>query len=253
MKQTTFIYCLCEPGTKVIRYFGKSDKPVKRFSGHLSRARKGATGHRANLIRKLMKGGRLPDMHILCEVPSDDWERFERAFITLGRQYGFNLTNVMDGGQGPSPETCIKLSVAGFGRKHTEEEKLKISASNKGKKRTPEQVLTMRTRLTGRKLSAEDRAKRKGLQAGEKNPNFGKPAHPNVLSKLREKRPGAGSKFFGVSWCRATKKWKVQLSLGDSRLYLGCFSDELVAARTYDEAAKQYNIPSLKLNFPNGQ
>lgn len=75
-----------------------------------------------------------------------------------------------------SPETCVLLSKARTGFKHTEETKriigehsrarvrrpettAKIVAANTGKKRTPEQIERVRIAITGRKLSPEHIAK----------------------------------------------------------------------------------------------
>lgn len=96
---TTFIYCLCEPGTKEIRYFGKADNPRHRYRRHLCIAKSNLNNYHTNSwISELQKSGKSPEMHVLCEVPLKEFARLERAFIALGRKYGMALTNVSAGG-----------------------------------------------------------------------------------------------------------------------------------------------------------
>lgn len=260
MRGITFIYCLCEPGTKVIRYIGKTDGRLKdRLRRHLLNY--GERDYRANWIEGLKRCGQTPDIHLLCTVPREDFVRFERAFIAVGRKHGLQLTNLTDGGEGPSgnvpsAETRAKLSAVWKGRKHSVETRLKMSAASKGRSKSPEQCAKMSLANKGKTVPLETRQKISDSLRGEKNHNFKKPLHPKVLAGVRKKRAGAGSKFFGVSWCKAAKKWKVQLSAGNGysrlRFYLGCFSSELDAARVYDAGVKQHNI-SAELNFPDGR
>jgi hypothetical protein len=52
-------------------------------------------------------------------------------------------------------------------------------------------------------------------------------------------KPQMGSSSFkGISWHKLTHKWRAQIQFNASRHHLGCFTDELDAARAYDTAAR---------------
>jgi hypothetical protein len=57
------------------------------------------------------------------------------------------------------------------------------------------------------------------------------------------------SQFWGVSWSRASRKWRAQLNVrGHVRKHLGYFEDEEAAAQAYDEAAIEWGLLD-QLNF----
>ena len=50
-------------------------------------------------------------------------------------------------------------------------------------------------------------------------------------------RTGGLSVYKGVHWHKGVRKWVAQIKCYDKRIYLGCFSSELDAAKAYDAAA----------------
>lgn len=196
--ETTFIYALTEPGTKIVRYFGKANDPHERCFEHIRYAKQGKKWYTSRWIRKLFELGKRPDVHILCEVPRNDWARFEIAFITLGRQCGFDLTNGTDGGDcGPltkgkplSPEHRAKVSAALKGREISLECRAKLRAARVGKPLSQEHREKLRLAKLGRKFPLETRLKMSEARLGEKNYWFGKKLSPEHRAKMSAAKKG---------------------------------------------------------------
>ena len=72
---------------------------------------------------------------------------------------------------------------------------------------------------------------------------------------LHNQRPQKNktSKFKGVSWHKKAKKWKAQIKKGGRYMYLGCFDNEIEAAKTYDRKAKELFGKFALLNFGREQ
>jgi hypothetical protein len=60
-----------------------------------------------------------------------------------------------------------------------------------------------------------------------------------------KKRKGCSSKYKGVSWDKVKKNWMVYAN----GIYIGRFSNELQAAKTYDLKAKELFGEFAKVNF----
>jgi hypothetical protein len=69
---------------------------------------------------------------------------------------------------------------------------------------------------------------------------------------VRNTRKVAGtvSRFRGVYWHRAGRKWAVQIHVDDYPVYLGMFASEEDAARAYDKAAREKFGEFARPNFP---
>lgn len=180
MTKTVFIYALCEPGTRTVRYIGKATNPKQRLYAHISRAHTGGT-HKNCWLNSL--NGIIPNLVILKEIPASEWQEWERRYIAGARALGMNLANFTDGGEGtsgwnPSLEHRAKLSVAltgeknpFFGKKHSPESLAKMSASHAGVKLCPEHRAKIGAALAGKKqkpFSAEHRAKLSASKLGVK-------------------------------------------------------------------------------------
>lgn len=130
--ETTNIYVLIDPRTNEVRYVGKANRVDERYKAHLNRARKHQI-HKKNWIEALRKDGLKPIIKVIDVVPIDEWRYWERFWISQMRQWGFNLVNHTDGGDGTTNgnETSFKKGhKVWLGKKHSEETKKKIGENN---------------------------------------------------------------------------------------------------------------------------
>lgn len=184
---TVFIYALNDPFTGMTRYVGKAKDPVYRLRQHLETAQKEKT-HKARWISLLLSEGLKPNLEILDEVPVSEWPQWEVAYIQFFREAGFDLVNGTSGGEG------VEM---------TSETRAKMSASSLGKPK-----------------STEARANMCLAQAGENNPNFGKPAHnrgkhPSAETKAKQSIALTGRKH------SEDHKAKISASLNEEPPFLG--------------------------------
>ncbi|MGD0077702.1 MAG: AP2 domain-containing protein, partial [Sedimentisphaerales bacterium] len=66
----------------------------------------------------------------------------------------------------------------------------------------------------------------------------------------KRKRKNASSQYIGVSYDKNYKQWVAQISYDGKLHWLGRFTNEIDAARAYDEASKKYHLEFKRLNFP---
>lgn len=59
------------------------------------------------------------------------------------------------------------------------------------------------------------------------------------------------SRYKGVYWRKNRKKWAAAIVANKERHHLGCFKNEVEAAKAYDEAAKKLHREFAALNFTN--
>ena len=60
------------------------------------------------------------------------------------------------------------------------------------------------------------------------------------------------SRFKGVSWDKRRERWLANITLDGKMRRLGSFRDEIAAAQTYDEAARELFGEFARVNFPDG-
>lgn len=127
------------------------------------------------------------------------------------KEYGYNIDNggncvgKMSGetkkkiseslkGRRISEEAKKKLSIAHKGKKLPEEHRQKLSVSHVGHKRTKEAVEKTAAAHRGKVLSEETKRRisesNKGVQAGVKNPNYGRPRSEETKRKISESNKG---------------------------------------------------------------
>lgn len=177
MEPTVFIYGLCDPETKSVRYIGKARQPHERFVNHIGEAKRGSHLPVHCWIRSLVERGLTPELRVLEECPESVWQSLEREWIANIRLYkGRELLNVADGGEGNTFSTSEERSVASKkwweanpdARQHlsfvmkqkweSDREKnvarLRATAhvANRGRRHTPEALAKMSAAAKGRKI-----------------------------------------------------------------------------------------------------
>lgn len=63
-----------------------------------------------------------------------------------------------------------------------------------------------------------------------------------------KKRTGCTSQFKGICWRQDTRKWRARIQFNDKRHNLGCFDNELKAAKAYNKAASRLFGEFARLN-----
>jgi len=99
-KDSINIYILIDPITNKIRYVGKTNNIHKRFHKHISGSKRTTKSHKNAWINGLLKKQLKPIMEVIDVVSNDEWEFWEKYWISQIKTWGFDLTNEMDGGEG---------------------------------------------------------------------------------------------------------------------------------------------------------
>lgn len=151
VEKYVFIYCLSDPITKEIRYVGKACSPKKRFNRHLHDLE---INHKASWIKSLKRNNLIPDLDVIDTVPENEWKFWEQYWISQMKSWGFNLTNMTNGGDGgnTNKESIEKGRAKRLGK----------PAWNRGLKGIYDEnvIQNLRNLNTGKKQSEETKRKR---------------------------------------------------------------------------------------------
>lgn len=186
----TIIYYL-HRGNKIPFYVGKTiNLPKKREKEHQKR---------------------LNDTSIILEIIDevDDWRYWEKHYILLFNNLGYNLINGNSGGGGP--ENVDNLT------------KQKISQANKGTIHPIEGRLKTSSKLKGRKLSQEQIEKIRNAKLGKPNSKKGKPDGP---------KPGVSK----------SHKGRISPNKGNSIIQYDLKENIIQEWDNMQQAAKHFNI-----------
>ena len=74
---------------------------------------------------------------------------------------------------------------------------------------------------------------------------------PQENQQNRRKQRGSSSIYKGVTYCKATGRWRARVDRGKERYYLGQFDTEVEAARAYDCKAVELFGEFARPNFPD--
>lgn len=161
----SIIYLLSDPRTHAVRYVGQTSKGAgTRLRQHINEADSRKT-HVACWIRSLRAEGHCPLVHVVEYGITDAnlLDALEKAWITYGREYGWDLTNNAVGGRvnrgfRATEETRRKLSEAHRGKKPTEETRQKMIQARQGRSvHTPESREAIGAAHKGKIVSEETR------------------------------------------------------------------------------------------------
>lgn len=67
----------------------------------------------------------------------------------------------------------------------------------------------------------------------------------------KKRKDGKGSIYKGVNRVTGGSSWSAEIRTAGKRIYLGCFTLEEDAARSYDAAVLHYSGRAIGLNFPS--
>lgn len=102
MENTCYIYSLEHPLTNDIRYIGKTDNLLKRYSAHLkeNETESKRKTKKNSWIKSLLNQNLVPKINIIDIIPFEEWKFWEQFYISLYKSWGFDLTNLTIGGDG---------------------------------------------------------------------------------------------------------------------------------------------------------
>lgn len=93
------IYILIDPRNNQVRYVGQSNNPKLRLNKHIQYSKCIKRPNRnTSWIKSLLNENLKPIMEVIDTVPFNEWEFWERHYISLYKTWGFKLNNHTNGG-----------------------------------------------------------------------------------------------------------------------------------------------------------
>jgi predicted GIY-YIG superfamily endonuclease len=180
MTKEYVIYALLDPRTDAVRYIGLTMDAKGREYDHKT---KSGAGHYGAWKRSLLKLGLTPEMIILEEnLTREEAGERERFWIAYGKEYGWQLVNLTDGGDIGCP-----------GYKHTPEARARIAKAKRGSggwHHTPEAKakISEASRRTPRNREWRERISK--AQTNKPKPHKGQPRSEECKAKLSKAHLG---------------------------------------------------------------
>ncbi len=201
-----YIYELIDPRNDQTMYIGKTLDPKGRLQGHIKSALKLPYHTKKNSwIKTLSKEGLKPIMNIIDEANSENWPIYERYWISQYNSWGFELTNMTEGGD--SIGGCVWTNERRLqhkqrilnnppmkGKNHSDETKKKLSDYFTSRKQSPDHIKKVSNSLKIKysdpnyinpnkgKIFTNEVNSKKGL-IGENNKMFGRTVYSVWLEK----------------------------------------------------------------------
>ena len=181
-----FIYTLADSRTPhIIRYVGQTGNTAKRLHGHTSNTK--IRNHKTNWIKSVNTSGGEIILEVLEVATKDNWVSIEMYWIEQLRQWGYDLTNSTEGGEGV--RFMLNRQSPLKGRKVSEATRQRLINMRLGKKLSAAVKDKIRKSLKGRKLSAERIEQLSKSNSGASNPFHGKKHTQKTLEVLKLKHP----------------------------------------------------------------
>jgi group I intron endonuclease len=209
--EVVYIYLILDPRDNFKGYIGKTVDFKKRKRQHLL---VNENNKKCAWIKKLKSLGMTPEFVVLDCIAKEDWEFWEKYWISQFKTWGFNLMNHTEGGMpggyfkgGKHRENSkkkISENSAKFwlGKEFSEEHKRKLSLSHKGKKLSLEHIEKIKGHTPWNKgkegcFSEESIKKMSDAHSGENHHNFGKKLSDETKKKLSQSKIGDKNPMFG--------------------------------------------------------
>lgn len=165
------IYLLRDPRDGRVRYVGKAVDPVRRLRQHLAPFKLQARTRKNSWLKGLLASSQRPLLEIIDRVESELADEAERFHIFMHREFGADLTNGTEGGEGGAVtdlDARERIARAHRGSTASGETRAKMSVSQKAR------------------WSPAQRARRRELSAGVKPPV--QRGEDNCKAKLTEEQ-----------------------------------------------------------------
>ena len=101
--------------------------------------------------------------------------------------------------------------------------------------------------LGAKKGQEVDHANGNGLDNRKSNIRICTISQNQANANLRQEQKT--SQFKGVCWHKHSRKWRAQIKVNGEKIHLGCFLNEIDAARAYDVVARHYFGEFARTNF----
>lgn len=214
----TYIYSLVDPFTNEIRYVGKTVNPRERYKEHLKEK---YNTRKCNWVQSLLLKGVEPEFMVLDIVKTEEWEFWERHYISLYKSWGFNLTNHTEGGKDP-------LIVPKYGSENSfnipwvREKIAERSKNMKGKSLEEiygeKKALEIKEKIKlGGKEAREAGRIRKNYKKGKESPLYGIKKTQETKDKISKANMGERNGQYGVKKTKEQKEYLSNLFKGKSK------------------------------------
>jgi hypothetical protein len=130
--------------------------------------------HVARWIVQLLNEGVRPEIYLIEECAAEDAPAREVYWIAYGRENGWPLTNIADGGNGVINAKTGEIHRGGW--HHSDEAKAKISAAHKGRVGC------------GYEMTTETREKNRQAQLRRGRPNWSEEGYARMVASSRGRK-----------------------------------------------------------------